>query len=103
MLPGMVAKVSSLTPSPSPKSLTPSPSPKGEGSGYLIPLRCVQKKVDGGLFVWIVDKENGAHRTDVTIGNTVGNKVEITSGLSEGQRVVTEGYQKLSEGTKVVF
>ncbi len=94
LLPGMVAKV---------RSLTPDPSPRGEGRSYLVPLRCVQKRVDGGLFVWTVDKENGAHRTDVSIGETVGNKVKITSGLTEGQRVVTEGYQKLSEGTKVVF
>ncbi len=93
ILPGMVANV----------SLTPNPSPKGEGSSYLIPLRCVQKRVDGGLFVWTVDENNCAKRTDVTIGNTIGNKVQITSGLTEQQRVVTEGYQKLSEGTKVVF
>ena len=30
----------------------------------------------------------------------MGNRIEILSGLSDGQRVVTEGYQKLSEGTK---
>jgi len=29
--------------------------------------------------------------------------VNITDGISEGQRIVTEGYQKLSEGTKVIF
>jgi hypothetical protein len=33
----------------------------------------------------------------------MGNRIVITSGLNAGQRIVTEGYQKLSEGTKVIY
>jgi hypothetical protein len=33
----------------------------------------------------------------------MGNRIVVASGLSEGQRIITEGYQKLSEGTKVVY
>ena len=68
-----------------------------------LPVTAVQKKASGKLFVWVVDNENLAHRTDVTIGHTVGNRVVIKSGIGVGQCVVTEGYQKLSEGTKVIF
>ena len=68
-----------------------------------IPLTSVQKNAGGQLFVWVVDSEYKAHRTNVTIGHTVGNRVTITSGINEGQRVVVEGYQKLSEGTKVIY
>jgi hypothetical protein len=32
-----------------------------------------------------------------------GNRIAIASGISRGQRVVTEGYQKLSEGNKVIY
>jgi multidrug efflux pump subunit AcrA (membrane-fusion protein) len=39
----------------------------------------------------------------VTIGQTQGNYVIVIDGLNVGDRIVTEGYQKLSEGTKVVF
>ena len=63
----------------------------------------MQKKSDGTLFVWTVDNNNKAHRTKVTIGETHGNHVTIVDGLNIGQRIVTEGYQKLSEGTKVVY
>jgi multidrug efflux pump subunit AcrA (membrane-fusion protein) len=63
----------------------------------------VQRKADGSLFVWTVDKDSTAHRTAVTTGETMGNRISITDGMTEGARVVTEGYQKLSEGTKVVF
>ena len=68
-----------------------------------LPVACVQKNAGGQLFVWTIDGENKAHRTNVTIGQTSGNRVAITSNINEGQRVVVEGYQKLSEGTKVIY
>ena len=91
LLPGMVATVSF--------------DPKGTQSigRQSIPVTSVQKKSDGTLFVWTVDNKNAAHRTKVTIGETQGNYVTVVDGLSIGQRIVTEGYQKLSEGTKVVY
>jgi multidrug efflux pump subunit AcrA (membrane-fusion protein) len=70
---------------------------------YTVPITAVQKKADGSLFVWVVDNDNKACRKAVIIGETVGNKVFITQGINGGDRIVTEGYQKLSEGTKVVY
>ena len=68
-----------------------------------VPVTSVQKNGDGTLFVWTIDKDSTAHRTSVPLGNTQGNRVAIASGLADGQCIVTEGYQKLSEGTKVVY
>ena len=93
LLPGMVASV----------NLTPIPSPKGEGSSHLVSVTAVQRKADGSLFVWTVANDSTAHRTTITTGETIGNRIAITDGMTEGARVVTEGYQKLSENTKVVF
>ena len=93
LLPGMVASVTfdfGAQEGAAPEQLT-------------VPITSVQKKVSGKLFVWSVDEYNKAHRTDVSIGSTVGNRVVITSGIKASQRIVTEGYQKLSEGTKVIF
>ena len=91
LLPGMVASVKFTEESP-------------QATGHLsLPVTAIQKKVDGSLFVWTIDNNNLAHRTTVTIGHTVGNRLTITSGLESGQRVVTEGYLKLSEGTQVVY
>ena len=90
LLPGMVANV----------SFAPGTQVIGRQS---IPVTSVQKKSDGTLFVWTVDSNNAAHRTKVTIGETHGNYVTVVDGLGKGQRIVTEGYQKLSEGTKVVY
>lgn len=68
-----------------------------------VPITSVQRQADGSLFVWTVSKDSTAHRTTVSIGATMGNRVAVTEGLTSQQRVVTEGYQKLSEGTKVVY
>jgi len=91
LLPGMVASVKFIS----------------EGSqsiaGKTLPVTSVQKAADGSLFVWTVTKDSTAHRSKVSIGATNGNHVAIKDGIEMGQRVVTEGYQKLSEGTKVVF
>ena len=93
LLPGMVASV----------SLSPVPSPKGEGSSRFVPVTAVQRKADGSLFVWMVANDSTAHRATVHTGETMGNRIVITDGITEGGRIVTEGYQKLSENTKVVY
>ena len=91
LLPGMVANVKF--------------SPRGSQSvsDKSLPVTAVQKMANGSLFVWTVDNDSAAHRTPVRTGRTIGNHVAIIDGLSIGQRVVTEGYQKLSEGTRVAF
>ena len=68
-----------------------------------LPVTSVQRRADGSMFVWTVAKDSTAHRTTVTTGNTQGNRIAIDSGIEIGQHVVTEGYQKLSEGTKVIY
>ena len=92
LLPGMVANVS-----------LGNPHAPAYARQVSLPISSVQKKGDGSLFVWTISKDSTAHRTPVTIGKTQGNRVAITSGVAEGQRIVTEGYQKLSEGTKVRY
>ncbi len=91
LLPGMVASVRFL-------------SEGSQGiSGKSVPVTAVQKRADGGLFVWVVGNDSLVHRQTVTVGSMQGNYISVTEGLNMGQRIVTEGYQKLSENTKVVF
>ena len=68
-----------------------------------LPVTAVQRKADGSLFVWMVANDSTAHRATVHTGETMGNRIVITDGIAEGGRIVTEGYQKLSENTKVVY
>lgn len=92
LLPGMVAKVQYVA----------SPSQETEQAQLLLPITAVQKRSDGSHFVWTVSNDSTAHRTAVSIGKTIGNRIEIIGGLDTGRQVVTEGYQKLSEGTRVM-
>lgn len=69
---------------------------------FTLPVTSVHQRSDGSLFVWTIDAQNKAHRTPVIIGDAEGNRVFIVDGLAEGQQVVVEGYQKLSEGTKTL-
>jgi RND family efflux transporter MFP subunit len=71
--------------------------------GKTMPVTAVQKAADGSLFVWTIDKDSLAHRTKVEVGPVIGNRIVIKQGVNFGQRFVTEGYQKLSEGSKVIF
>ena len=68
-----------------------------------LPITAVQRKADGSLFVWTIANDSTAHRATVRTGETMGNRIVITDGIAEGGRIVTEGYQKLSEKTKVVY
>jgi len=51
--------------------------------------------------VVVVDDQNVAHETKVTIGIRTPDKVEIVEGLKGGETVVIEGNYALADGTKV--
>lgn len=91
LLPGMVASVQLANRS------------AGMVKCLTVPITSIQRRGDGSLFIWTIDDSQLAHRTPVTIGSTEGNRVVVIDGLEDGQRIVTEGYQKLSEGSHVVY
>ena len=93
LLPGMVATVrfDGLSAQPADQQL------------LTLPVTAVQKSAEGRLFVWTVGSDSTAHRAVVSVGPTTGNRIAITSGLDDGSSVVVEGYQKLSEGSQVVY
>jgi HlyD family secretion protein len=51
--------------------------------------------------VMVVDAENVAHETKVTVGIRTPDKMEIVEGLKGGETVVIEGNYALPDGTKV--
>src|SRR6185369_353226 len=51
--------------------------------------------------VMVVDAQNVAHETQVTIGIRTTEKIEIVEGLKGGETVVVEGNYALPDGTKV--
>jgi multidrug efflux pump subunit AcrA (membrane-fusion protein) len=51
--------------------------------------------------VMVVDAQNVAHETKVTIGIRAADKIEIVEGLQGGETIVIEGNYALPDGTKV--
>lgn len=66
-----------------------------------VPITSVRKNANGEYFVW-TNKGGKAHRTIVTTGDATGNRIVVLTGLQQGDVVITEGYQKLSEGMEVI-
>jgi RND family efflux transporter MFP subunit len=74
--------------------------PTGTRQGIAVPATAVVER--GSLTsVWIVSKEGIARLRLVKLGRPLGDRVEVVSGLSAGERIVTLGAEKVSDGVKV--
>lgn len=71
------------------------------GGGIIVPIKAVQIASLDRNFVWVVNKSSQAVSREVKTGKLIGNGILIESGLENGDIVITEGYQNLSEGAKV--
>ena len=54
-----------------------------------------------GFFVWIVDGEGKAQTRSVEVGDWQGDNWFVYKGLSDGDRVITDGLVRLAKGTPV--
>lgn len=88
LLPGMVCQV------------TKNNQTKDNNSIILIPQQAIEIKCGVGHFVWVV-QDGKAHIIEVKIGQLTNNGVTITDGLKPGDKVIIEGQNKVSEGTKI--
>ncbi|WP_267371614.1 MULTISPECIES: MdtA/MuxA family multidrug efflux RND transporter periplasmic adaptor subunit [unclassified Pantoea] len=54
-----------------------------------------------GHFVWVVNSDNKVSKKSVMAGLQDSQKVVVSAGLEAGERVVTDGLDRLTEGAKV--
>lgn len=66
----------------------------------VVPAAAVQRGPQG-TYVFVVKPDSTADMRKVTLGMSVGNFAAITNGVSAGEKVVTDGQDKLQAGTKV--
>jgi len=85
LLPGMFARVQASL---------------GEREALLLPDEAIVADPEGS-FVWRVGAEDKAERVAIEIGTREPGRVEVKSGLREGDRVVVAGTHKVHEGAKV--
>jgi RND family efflux transporter MFP subunit len=92
VLPEMSAKVLFLTKALDPKTLNQKPK-------LTVPASCIAVR-DGRQFAYRV-QDNRAEETSVTTGERIGNLVEIVSGLTSGEKVISNLDGSITNGTKV--
>lgn len=66
----------------------------------VIPAAALQMGNEGH-FVWVINNEDKVSKKSVTAGLQDSQKVVISAGLNAGDRVVTDGLDRLTEGAKV--
>jgi multidrug efflux system membrane fusion protein len=66
----------------------------------IIPAPAVQRGPQGP-YVYVVSADQTAHMRQVTLGQLEGNDQQVTSGIAPGELVVTDGQDKLQEGSKL--
>src|SRR5690606_11090824 len=66
----------------------------------MVPQQALQRTADGNGALMLV-KDGQVHATPVTTGPAIDGKWMITSGLSAGDVVVVEGFQKIRPGVPV--
>ncbi|MFS1286911.1 efflux RND transporter periplasmic adaptor subunit [Pseudomonas piscis] len=70
-------------------------------AALLVPQQAVVRDARGLPLVWLVGADSQVQQREVEVLRTVGNAWLIGKGLSPGDRVVTEGLQRLSKGIQV--
>lgn len=66
----------------------------------LLPTAAIQRG-PSSTFVYVVKSDNSVEMRPVVVGPSEGDLTSVESGLSNGEAVVTEGVDKLQQGTKV--
>jgi HlyD family secretion protein len=68
---------------------------------WKVPSAAVLTAQDGSKSVMVVGSDGAAHRKSITLGITDSDDVQILSGLSSADMVITGGAYGLDDGTKV--
>jgi len=66
----------------------------------VVPATAVRQGSDGA-FVWLLNGDQTVSKTPVKTGQATGVQVQITEGLKVGDKVITEGGDRLRDGGKV--
>ena len=73
---------------------------KNKSKAILVPLTSVVTENDKN-YVWLVDDQKKAKKVEVTLGNADADNQEITSGLTDGAKVISNPTSSLEEGKEV--
>jgi membrane fusion protein (multidrug efflux system) len=70
-------------------------------AALLVPQQAVTRAPDGSASALVVDAENKVARRAIHVGRAVGARWQVLDGLAPGERVMTEGSQRVKVGDRV--
>ena len=73
---------------------------KNKSKAILVPLTSVVNENDKN-YVWVLDEQKKAKKVEVGLGNADADNQEITSGLTNGVKVISNPTSSLEEGKEV--
>lgn len=73
----------------------------GKTEGIIVNRSAALKQLGSTAYYGFIVKDNIAKRVELTLGKEFDSQVEITSGLNEGDYLVTRGQGLLKDGSKV--
>jgi len=92
IMPGMICKVET--------QCIASQNNQSQQSEIIVPNRTIQISADNKPYVWIAEGDVAKRRV-VKTGNLTDYGIVVLEGVSEGEKLIVEGYQKISEGMKI--
>ena len=78
---------------------------EGDVASFAVPIDVVPVDGLGNYYVWLLKEESGdiytAHRAAVTVGDLMGDSIQILTGLKKGDRIAMAGVHYLQQGQRV--
>ena len=71
-------------------------------NAVVVPVTAVRQS-GSGEFVFVLQQDRTVKQRPVVRGQQVGDRVQIVSGLQIGERVITEGADRLRDGSRVIL
>ncbi|WP_198086768.1 efflux RND transporter periplasmic adaptor subunit [Variovorax sp. E3] len=72
-----------------------------DATALLVPQQAVTRAPDGSASALVIDAENKVSKRAIQVGRAVGTRWQVLQGLAAGDRVMTEGSQRVKVGDKV--
>ncbi|TDK30285.1 efflux RND transporter periplasmic adaptor subunit [Rhizobium deserti] len=73
----------------------------GNENGYLIPQRAATRNARGELSAKFVGADNKVETRTFTVSKSSGNNWLVTDGITDGDRLIVDGFQWISDGAPV--
>jgi membrane fusion protein (multidrug efflux system) len=70
-------------------------------NAFLIPQRAVTRDNSGAATLYVVSSDGKAELRKITTSGSQGNDWIVVDGVADGDRLIVDGFQKISDGTAV--